>query len=126
MSFAEHFKATRVKRALTQKETGALLGVSEFTILSWEKGRTTPTIGDLPKVEAFIGYALAPPAQSLGERMREYRWKNGLAIREAARLAGVSEDGWAEWERAGIIKNKRCLEAVEKVLVLTESSPPTP
>ncbi len=116
VSFAEYFKAARLKRALTQKEAGAHLGVTEWTVLNWEKGRTTPTIADLPTVEAFIGYSLAPTAQSLGERMREYRRRCGLTITEAATSAGVSEDGWAEWERTSIIRNRRCREAVDLML----------
>lgn len=123
MSFAEHFKAARLKRALTQKEAGAQLGVTEWTVLNWEKGRTTPTFGDLPKVEAFVGYSLAPPTTTLGERMREYRRKCGLTIRAAAERAGVSADGWSEWERTSVIKYGRCREAVESMLVLIGPTP---
>ena len=44
-------KAARVNAGLTQKEAGKMLGVSESTILNYEKGITFPDIPILKKIE---------------------------------------------------------------------------
>ena len=43
---------------LTQKELGAAVGVSESTVISWEKGRTEPTVGQAQKISEVTGIPL--------------------------------------------------------------------
>ncbi len=36
------------------------IGVSEMTIVNWEKGRTKPTKGNLQKIKKTLGAELSP------------------------------------------------------------------
>lgn len=44
-------KRWRGAAGLTQKEAAKRIGVSEQTLLSWEKGRTYPTVDLIPAIE---------------------------------------------------------------------------
>lgn len=43
---------------LTQKELGSAVGVSESTVISWEKGRTEPTVIQAQKISELTGIPL--------------------------------------------------------------------
>ena len=45
-----HINAARVNARLTQKEAASALGVSETTMVSWEKEATFPGAVDLAKL----------------------------------------------------------------------------
>lgn len=43
-------KAARVNAELTQKQLAEKLGVSEFTIMNWESGRSEPKYSQFKKI----------------------------------------------------------------------------
>lgn len=43
---------------LTQKELGLALGVSESTVINWEKGRSEPTVCQGQKISELTGIPL--------------------------------------------------------------------
>lgn len=52
MSIKITMAAARVNAGLTQKELAAICGVSETTIINWERGKSVPKIDMLPVLEA--------------------------------------------------------------------------
>lgn len=48
-------EAARVNARLTQKELAEILGVSNATVVNWEKGNTEPTISQLKKISELSG-----------------------------------------------------------------------
>lgn len=50
--------AARVNAGLSQKEFGKACGVSESTVVSWEKGKTLPTVKKLAVIENVTGIPL--------------------------------------------------------------------
>ena len=48
-------EAVRVNAKKTQKEWAKLLGVSNATIVSWEKGNTEPNLSQLRKMSELSG-----------------------------------------------------------------------
>lgn len=48
-------RAARVNKSLTQKEAARLLGVSESTLLNYEKGKTFPSQPTIRKMEELYG-----------------------------------------------------------------------
>lgn len=48
-------EAARVNAGLTQKELAELLGVSNVTVVNWEKGNTEPTISQLKVISDLSG-----------------------------------------------------------------------
>lgn len=47
--------AARKNAGLTQKELAKLCGVSETTVLNWEKGRTEPSVSQARKIGEVVG-----------------------------------------------------------------------
>jgi transcriptional regulator with XRE-family HTH domain len=47
--------ACRMNARKTQKEWGAMIGVSPMTIMNWELGRTQPSAGQLAKISRLSG-----------------------------------------------------------------------
>lgn len=43
---------------LTQKELGTAVGVSESTVINWEKGRSEPTVNQAQKISELTGIPL--------------------------------------------------------------------
>jgi transcriptional regulator with XRE-family HTH domain len=59
---------------------------------------------------------------TLTERMREYRRRHGLSIKEAAFRACVDESSWGSWERTGLIPWKRYRTLVDAFLALKKQN----
>jgi transcriptional regulator with XRE-family HTH domain len=107
VTIGEHIRVKRSERKLLQRDVAEQIGVAAETISSWEKSATTPPVGLMPAIIHFLGYDPTPEPTTLPERMREYRRKNGLTIKQAAHQIGVDESSWAQWERTGLIPWKR-------------------
>ena len=48
-------EAVRVNAKKTQKEWASLLGVSNATVVNWEKGNTEPSLSQLRKMSELSG-----------------------------------------------------------------------
>ena len=48
-------EAVRVNAKMTQKEWASKLGVSNSTVVNWEKGKTEPTLSQLRKMSELSG-----------------------------------------------------------------------
>ena len=48
-------KAARVNAGLTQKKAAKMLGISEFTLINYEKGKSSPDVHTLKKIENLYG-----------------------------------------------------------------------
>lgn len=51
-------EAARVNAKLTQKELAKILGVSNATIVNWEKGNSEPNLTQLRKISELSGIPL--------------------------------------------------------------------
>ncbi|MDE2310785.1 MAG: helix-turn-helix transcriptional regulator [Betaproteobacteria bacterium] len=61
-TLGEHIKKKRLGMGLTQKEVGEVLGVTSFTVLNWEKGKTEPLPQFVQRIILFLGYDPARPS----------------------------------------------------------------
>lgn len=48
-------EAARVNAKMTQREWAKILGVSQSTVVNWEKGNTEPTLSQLRKMSEISG-----------------------------------------------------------------------
>ena len=85
---------------LWQRDVAKLLGVDTFTILNWEKGKTTPKIRHLPRIIAFLDYDPYPPAapRTFGDEVFTARRKLGVSRKRLARQIGVDDSTIRRWE----------------------------
>lgn len=47
--------AARVNKGYTQKELAELIGISHYTLLKWEKGKSFPKVPQIQKLEELLG-----------------------------------------------------------------------
>ena len=115
-TIGEHIKRQRTLRGLTQKQIAVLLGVSQYTIIDWEKGRSAAPVRCGPAICTFLGYDPFPKPKTLGGRMLALRRKMGWSIEEAAHRVGVDPGTWGYWERTGCVLWPRYRQLMESFL----------
>ena len=118
----EHIKRQRMLRRLTQKQTAVVLGVSQYTIIDWEKGRSDAPVRCGPAILAFLGYDPFSKPETLGHRMLSLRRRMGWSIREAAHRLGVDPGTWGAWERTGRVLWPRYQVLLDSFLALRRYS----
>jgi DNA-binding transcriptional regulator YiaG len=85
---------------LTQAEAAGQLQVSEDCLCYWENNRNQPRLYQFPAIIAFLGYyPFDHETESLGGKIRRYKYTNGLSNEKLARQLGVDERTIANWER---------------------------
>jgi len=100
----DSLKALREKMDLTQAEMADLLDVSPNTVSGWEAGRTTPSGGNIKRIEELADNSDAVAPQAAGEkqfdgsRLRKWRENMGLGRAEVADELGVSYASVQNWE----------------------------
>lgn len=88
----------RHELGLTQAEAAAQMGVSEFSLLKWERDGHEPTDAMYPAFIAFLGYEPWPEPTTLAGALRAERRRRGWAMKVASRNIGVDEGTWRRWE----------------------------
>ncbi|MDP1930306.1 MAG: helix-turn-helix domain-containing protein [Gammaproteobacteria bacterium] len=117
-TIGEHIKRRRLELGLYQKDVAKFFGITLFTIINWEKGRTKPTVKLVPSLIQFLGYDPAPPERttSLADRLKARRRELGLGQRETAQLLGVGDKTVNRWEAGGAIQGLEQRELVTHFL----------
>ena len=99
-TIGDHLRKKRLDLKLFQKDVAGIIGVDECTVTNWEKNRTSPRLYLLPNIYDFLGYdPLKSNANTLGERIRQYRIQKGLSLRKLAKELGVDPGTLARWEK---------------------------
>ena len=106
-TLGQHLLARRLTLKLRQKDVGKLLGTDQFSVINWEKDRTSPAIRFYPAILAFLGYDPFPVPTALAERLRAKRRSLGLSIHSLAARLGVDPGRFADWEREGLVLYKK-------------------
>ena len=117
--------ALRKRFDLTQQELSKLLQVGSLTISSWERGKTRPRAGNVPRiialrsmsmkqVDAALGRQAAVPAMG-PQQIRDLRRKLGLSQGKLARLVGVSAAAVGTWEQGTSAPGPRSREALARI-----------
>ena len=55
MEIAKNIKALRTKAGMTQAQFGAIAGVSDKAISTWENGTAVPRMGAIEKIAKYFG-----------------------------------------------------------------------
>ena len=115
-TLGEQVRHKRIRDKLTQKQAAELMGVDAYTVLNWEKGKTTPLLKDWPGLIRFLGYVPLPQPVSLSDRLHYVRCVRGWSLKEAAAAAGIHEETWGYWERRQNPPQKQMRERIEQFL----------
>lgn len=80
MSIADNIKRLREKYGLTQSELGAIAGVSDKAVSSWEKGNANPRMGALEKIASHFGISKADIIDDIDDLPDDYLDEEAKAI----------------------------------------------
>lgn len=96
----EHILRKRRAEGLKRKDLAGRLGVSEFTLMNWELGRTeTIPANALPGVIDYLGFNPEPKPDRVGPQLRWKRRALGWTTKEAAARNSVDQCTWEAWEK---------------------------
>jgi len=101
VTLGDHLRKRRLDLVLFQKDVAMAIGVDSCTITNWEKGHSEPGLRFIPRVIEFLGYEPpSPPASTLGERIKQYRYERGISQKELASQIGVDPATIGRMERS--------------------------
>lgn len=112
-------------KGLSQYDLSKLTGVQRGMIASYELEQFYPTIDSIDKLETILdikilckdGYSnFILNSNSFKYKLINWRKENNLTKRQASKLLGISERGYASWEN-GIIMNSTTYIKVKENLI---------
>lgn len=96
----EHILRKRQADGLDRKDLAGRLGVSDFTLMNWELGRTVIIpVRVMPGICKYLGYNPEPKPNGVGPQLRWKRRALGWTTREAAGRNSVDQSTWETWEK---------------------------
>lgn len=90
-TLGEHLKRARQLKGIRQKDAAHLLGVGQFTYMTWEKDQSVPLPRYYPSIVTFVGYDPLPVPMTAGEQLKRERWLLGLTSQEMADRLGIDQ-----------------------------------
>lgn len=124
-TFGQRLKKVRLIKGLSQYDLSELTGVQRGMIASYELEQFYPTIDSINKLSSTLdinilckdGYSnFLLNSNNFKDKLTKWRKKNNLTKRDAAKLLGISERGYASWEN-GIIMNSTTYSKVKENLI---------
>jgi DNA-binding XRE family transcriptional regulator len=98
-SIGLHIKKKRLDHKLLQKDVALMVGVTEESIMHWETGRYPPQLQFYPGIIKFLGYnPFAVETETLAQKIKNYRFLNGVSHRKMGKLVGVDGATISTWE----------------------------
>lgn len=76
-----------------------MLDVMESTVWNWENQWSTPPVSKCKPLIDFLGYDPFPQPETFAEELIVFRRRNGLRVKDAAKMAKVDPCSWSSWER---------------------------
>ena len=111
-TFGQRLKKLRLLKGLSQYELGNQIGMQHSMIGSYELDEFYPTLDSIKKLGKVLntnilcneGYSkFLLNSSTFKDKLFKWRIENNLTKREAAKLLGISERGYAGWEEGAIM-----------------------
>lgn len=116
-TIGEHLRRRRMDLGLYQAQVARQLQVTEDCITYWENGRNQPRLCQYPAIIAFLGYyPFDHETESLGGKIRRYKYEHGLSNEKFAKLLGVDEGTVARWEKDERLPLARSMKKIPSIL----------
>lgn len=84
-TLAERLTARRRALRLSQGQLARMLGVDRCTVNRWETGKTSPDVRHIPSIIEFLGSDTLPAGETVGQRIRATRERQGLSRERLAK-----------------------------------------
>ena len=97
-TIGDHLRQARLLRKMLIKDVATILGVGPGSLHEWEHNKWEPYARKYPQILAFLGY-YPFEVETLGGRIRKYRYVHGLTHQEFGKLVGAAGCTISTWER---------------------------
>lgn len=101
-TIGNHIRKRRLDLKLTQKQVAEKIGVSETSLMTWERNQHSPNLRFIPKIIEFLGYLPAnynKKPETIKEKILHYRQIAGLNQKQLAKLITIDPETLSNWER---------------------------
>ncbi len=113
----EKIRNRRIELSLLQKEAAKIIGVTEDCITLWENNRSKPSVKYYPKIIQFLGYVpFDLDISRLGDKIKLYRFLNGLSQEELAVKLGINESTVFHYEKNGHKPSAKMLQIIQSLI----------
>lgn len=117
----ERLRNRRLELNLLQKDVAAIVGVTEDCITLWEGGKSKPHVSYYPKLIQFLGYIpFTIDTSTLGGKIRNYRYLNGLTQEDLAKELGVNESTVFHYEKGRHKPSFNICQVMMKMMAINE------
>lgn len=121
MTIAENIRNLRESHGMSQAEFGAIAGVSDKAVSTWEKGIKTPRMGAIQKLADYFGIRksdiIEDNSDLLGTRIKRMRILREMTQEELAEKIGVQKSAIAKYESGRVVNLKwETLQALASAL----------
>ena len=98
-SLGDQTRTRRLDLGMHQKDVAEVVTATTSTVTNWEKNRTNSRLYLLPKIIQYLGYDPFPAiVATFGEKINQYRRKQGLSIKKFAKILSIDPTTLARWE----------------------------
>lgn len=112
-----HIRKRRLERNLTLDDASNELQVCVGSLCNWESGRKKPRDLNAGNIIRFLGYdPYNFKVETLGQRIRAYRFKHGYTLKQLGDLLGVTECTMVSWEADEYVPKSENMEKLNTLL----------
>ena len=124
-TFGQRLKKLRLMKGLSQYDLSKLTGVQRGMIASYELEQFYPTIDSIDKLETILdikilckdGYSnFILNSNNFKYKLINWRKENNFTKRQASKLLGISERGYASWENGIIMSSTTYIKVKENLI----------
>ena len=125
-NFGQRLKKLRLLKGLSQYELADAVGIQHGMIASYEIEQFYPSLDSINKLSKILdinilcceGYSnFLINSNNFKDKLISWRLENKLTKRNASKLIGISERGYALWESGIIMNSTTYLKVKNKLLV---------
>ncbi len=113
----DHIKKVRLERNTPIKDVLDEFKIDRETLRAWELGVWEPFVKHYPKIIRFLGYyPFIHETESLGGKIKKYRFENGLTQEQFANLLCTDKCTVSFWETNRRLPLEKTQAKLKKIL----------